>query len=770
MLISEKQIGKPARLYLENSKALLPQKPDGSNFKEWINTYQLLASNDIDQKNWDSATALFEEILPYSEQFKFREYKIHNSIGNALLKSNFPEKARTHFNLALKKRAERQGLNNPYAARIFLYIGVSYADQNNPRIALDYFQKSLVALSSDFKDTTGFTNPPLENIGGMIDFLSILEAKGKALAQLSRADNKWETLALNTYRLAISAIDQMRTNYETAEAKLILSTKAKRIYEEGIHLLYLLYTKTNNEDYLAEAFQYAEKSKSLLLLEMIRFSEAQQNIVQPLYSNDTLFHSLLERGKQIKTDILFFEKKLSEVQQAKLPADHPKVKNAETALAQVYLEDIQWKTQIKESFPEYYNLQYDQSFSDLNDIKKNLIKNQSAFLEYFAGEEASFLFVITQSSTRFIQLPQNEKIETAIDHFLKKLKNPKALLVDAHQAFTDYNEVAFQLYKIILEPVISSLPPSVNELTIVPDGILNSIPFEALTFAISEKSSIDFEKLPYLLFRFEIHYGYSANLLLANQKRYNEISPNTECLALAPLYINKQELKEQQNILRDGSIPLEGTNQEIQSISDHFSGHFDYGSSATEALFKFKAPKFGILHLAMHGVANFENSNFGHLKFANSMPDSTEDNLLHHYEIANMTFNAQLAVLSACETGLGKYEEGEGVFSLARSFMYAGIPSITMSLWKIDDLATSQLMPYFYQNLAKGLEKDAALQMAKRNFLKEVDLAYKHPFYWSGLILLGDKQPLKEKGIKMWWWLVGGLVLFIIGFFLYRKQ
>jgi hypothetical protein len=110
----------------------------------------------------------------------------------------------------------------------------------------------------------------------------------------------------------------------------------------------------------------------------------------------------------------------------------------------------------------------------------------------------------------------------------------------------------------------------------------------------------------------------------------------------------------------------------------------------------------------MHGEADFDNPKFGHLIFTNVGVDALEESLLYHYEIANLDLNAQLAVLSACETGVGKYEAGEGVFSLARSFMYAGVPSIVMSLWKVNDQSTSQIMPLFYQNLSKGMEKSRA--------------------------------------------------------------
>ena len=245
-------------------------------------------------------------------------------------------------------------------------------------------------------------------------------------------------------------------------------------------------------------------------------------------------------------------------------------------------------------------------------------------------------------------------------------------------------------------------------------------------------------------------------------------------LAFAPAYKGEANLdialRGSLQSIRNGAIPLENTKHEILAIADYFDGIFDFGSSANEAFFKAEASNFGVLHLAMHGEPDYENPDFAHFKFTNVVEDSLEDNLLHHYEIANMDLTAQLAVLSACETGTGKYREGEGVFSLARSFMYAGVPSVVMSLWKVNDESTSELMPYFYRNLADDMTKGAALHHAKKDFLKETDLEFRHPYYWAGFVLLGNNEPLKSGGFESIFWMTGLLFLGVLGVLFFRKQ
>ena len=182
---------------------------------------------------------------------------------------------------------------------------------------------------------------------------------------------------------------------------------------------------------------------------------------------------------------------------------------------------------------------------------------------------------------------------------------------------------------------------------------------------------------------------------------------------------------------------------------------------ANEAVFKSNAIDYGILHLATHAIIDGENPLNSYLIFT-STGDSTEDNNLYAWELYNMRLNAQMAVLSACNTGFGKLQRGEGVMSLGRAFAYAGVPSIVMSLWPAEDESTADLMGYFYEALAEGQSKDEALRNAKLRFLKEMPPSKHHPFYWAGFVVQGDAGPLKSNEIPLWIW---GLCVVLIGCF-----
>jgi CHAT domain-containing protein len=193
--------------------------------------------------------------------------------------------------------------------------------------------------------------------------------------------------------------------------------------------------------------------------------------------------------------------------------------------------------------------------------------------------------------------------------------------------------------------------------------------------------------------------------------------------------------------LRGSLIPLNWAEKEVTSISDLMNGEAYCYRRASEKMFKERAPKAGILHIATHAVVNDVNPLFSKLIFSPE-PASGEDGFLNTYELYNMKLNAQLVVLSACNTGYGTLVRGEGIMSLARGFMYAGCPAIIMSLWPVDDQSTSLLMQKFYEGLKKGQNKDEALRNAKLDFLKNADEVKANPFYWSGMIFVGDMNPL----------------------------
>mgnify|MGYP000168007008 FL=1 len=385
-----------------------------------------------------------------------------------------------------------------------------------------------------------------------------------------------------------------------------------------------------------------------------------------------------------------------------------------------------------------------------------------------------YVFVIEKEKSHLITLPKGAKENQLLQDLQANLQQPKKENLSDQEVFVQFTDLAYQGHEKILEPVTKLLSSSVSELIIVPDAGLNYLPFEVLLHEPVASKQVNYITLPYVLKNYQFHYGYSGTLLLENQKQYDRLQTNNQVLAFAPPY-KKEEISKNiiaqrggMSDLRSSNDLLKGTKKEIQAIAKDFDGVFNFSSSATKANFIKQVSDYGILHLAMHGKPSLDNPNNAHLVFSNIENERNKDNLLHHYEITALETKAQLAVLSACETGVGKELEGEGVMSLGRGFMYAGIPSVVMSLWKMNDETTSKLMPLFYNNLAKGMRKDKALHQAKLDYLGNSKYEEAHPFYWAGFVSLGDAQPLKKGNsffsMKNIGWSILGLLLLFLGF------
>jgi CHAT domain-containing protein len=177
----------------------------------------------------------------------------------------------------------------------------------------------------------------------------------------------------------------------------------------------------------------------------------------------------------------------------------------------------------------------------------------------------------------------------------------------------------------------------------------------------------------------------------------------------------------------------------------------------------------------MHGLLDAQNPTLSALAFSED-GDSIENNFLQAYEISQMQLNANLVVLSACETGYGNFEKGNGLASLARAFMYAGVPALLVSLWEVNDQSTAIIMHSFYENLANGENKAYALQKAKLNYISQANNIAAHPAYWSPFIQLGDFSPIaiapKSNGFNYIWVAAIGLAAAFAALFfgLLRKK
>ncbi|MCP4441099.1 MAG: CHAT domain-containing protein [Aureispira sp.] len=432
------------------------------------------------------------------------------------------------------------------------------------------------------------------------------------------------------------------------------------------------------------------------------------------------------------------------------------------------LELDEFLSLLKDKYPKYHTLKYENITAKAEEIQA-LLDDKTTLLEYFVADSASYLFALSKAKVNLYKIPiTRKKIQKEVRNFRKALTNYQFILNKQDKAFALFTDKAYWFYENFLKRALAEC--QAENLIIVADAELGYLPFETFLTKEVKSQKVDYKNLAYLINDYKISYNYSATLWKENLNSPKPIN-NSQVLACAASYgrpdsnllnIRKPNIFKNRAHLK----PLPAAQTEITALSKHFQGDFLYGDSTNEAFFKENAQDYGVIHLAMHGIVHNRVPMLSSLAFTENR-DSLEDNFLQAYEISKLQLNADLVVLSACETGYGKFEQGEGVVSLARSFMYAGVPSLVVSLWQVNDNSTARIMKDLYTYLAEGMSKDEALRQAKLNYIKNAKGTIAHPAFWSPFVQLGDNRPMTiaTKGNNYITWIGGslGLLVFLLG-------
>jgi CHAT domain-containing protein len=208
--------------------------------------------------------------------------------------------------------------------------------------------------------------------------------------------------------------------------------------------------------------------------------------------------------------------------------------------------------------------------------------------------------------------------------------------------------------------------------------------------------------------------------------------------------------------------------EEIEYANQVFSGSTWMNQEATKDNFINNLNSAGVIHLGLHGLLNNDFPDQSGLVFHPKEGQEVEEFLLTSAEIYNLDINPAITILSACNSGAGKLNDGDGLRSIARSFIHAGSRSILMSLWEAPDVSTNQIIQGFYNNLEEGKTMSKALQDAKLNYIENAKPSFKHPKYWAHLVLVGNAPPLGSDD-KMLYYLLPVLIL-VIGLFYFKRR
>jgi CHAT domain-containing protein len=361
-------------------------------------------------------------------------------------------------------------------------------------------------------------------------------------------------------------------------------------------------------------------------------------------------------------------------------------------------------------------------------------------IEYYLGKERSYLILITDKSFYLRELSSRREIYDSLRAYLKVISEKPSGEFKGVKA-------SLRLYEELISPIQSMIDNSTKNLIIIPDGILCYLPFESL---MSQNNGIGSAKNEFLIERYNISYMPSASSLLLLQKNRKEKQFKKDLLALGnPKY--RVRNSKQLNPFSPAQIlfniydslgfsfsPLPYSELEVERISKHFDEDKKsvyLSENANESAFKgIPLTDFRIIHFACHGFVD-EQFPLRSALVLSLLNNEKEDGFLQAREIYNLRISSEIVVLSACQSGIGKLEPGEGSLGLSRVFFFAGAKSVVATLWEIGDKPTAIFSDNFYKYLLNGDSKAVALKNAK---IDMINSNYSHPFYWAAFILSGE--------------------------------
>jgi CHAT domain-containing protein/tetratricopeptide (TPR) repeat protein len=629
-------------------------------------------------------------------------------------------------------------------------------------------QKALASVSIDFEYVDLYKNPAIQNVAHKKNAIVALVLKIQGLRGLYQ-QNKSPEIAqaiFSTTRFSTQVLEQLNKEFKNpATKRRWLQTQAIPLFETAIASALDIAKSTGDSQYLQEAFELSERSKSMLMTDMLQEQTAAQAGGVP--------DSLVNKLQDLKRALHVAEKKRFD---AITTQESAAEQEAEDRIFEINQELDILKRHFEKAYPKYYKLKYDENQVSLAEIQKAL-EPGSMLLEFFEGNQTIYIFSVYKDRIEVASFERTADYNRLFTRFSNSLIDVESFIKNPVKVYNDFIKRSHQLYQALIAPVDLQ---GIQRIIIIPDGELSYLPFEVLlTKPITpvedeqETMQANFKILPYLLRDFSTNYNYSGRLWL-ERNLLSKNAVNNRILALAPKYTGATmpEWRGKREVsLRKKLTDLPGAFDEVLHLKENYAGAFYSNYDANEAILKKEAANYGILHLAMHGLVNTKKPEFSGLALAEDQSQE-EDNFLYAYEIEQLPIQTSLIVLSACETGIGQYQKGEGVVSIGRSFVYAGAPSLLMTLWNLNDQSGAFIIEEFYRNLNNGLEKDEAIRQAKLYYLKTYSQEFAHPFLWAAFIQVGSYESISIASKHQYWWfyIFIGAVLFFILLLFYKKR
>jgi CHAT domain-containing protein len=682
--------------------------------------------------DFPAALATFKEGLEISKRSGSGEnegYGLAN-VGQVELSLGSYQDALGHLQQALAL-TESIG-NRGGEAYVLSMLGLLARAQGNSAGAIDYFNKT-IRLREATLDREGTA-----------DALYQLAVTQRDLGDLEAAEGN--------IRRALDLIEFVRSSFQGQEMRSGYLSNTRKYYELNIDLLMRMHERNPSLGFDAQAFEASEQARARNLLETLFASgkDIRQGVPDALLQRERAVEQRLKAKSEYQTRLLSRSRTREEERQAAKDVSD--------------LTD-EWReiqAAIRVASPRYAELTQPQPLT-LKEIQAQALDPDTVLLEYAFGEDLSFLWLVTDSSISSFPLSKRSEIE---DLARRSYLNIGAPAANSRKG----DEAVLALSQILFGPVADRLKN--KRLVIVAEGALQYVPFAALPSPVEAGR----QRPPLIAEQYEIVSLPSASslVLLRREIKSRPAAPRTVATLADPVFESSdprvrhsQETRVRQkdssgregartlaainfnNSLRDaGSIAgrtiqrLPSTRREAMAIAALVPARqrkiaLDFEANRTTAL-SGALSGYRILHFATHGLLDSQRPELSGLVLSlvdrNGRP---RDGFLQVHEIYNLKLPADLVVLSACQTALGKDVKGEGLIGVTRGFMYAGAARVVSSLWEVDSRATAELMRHFYREMLRNkLSPAAALRAAQLSMTR--DPRWHSPYYWAGFIIQGE--------------------------------
>jgi tetratricopeptide (TPR) repeat protein len=741
VLLYERGNYKQAKNYFQKALALLSRL--NPYYKELFVNYNInLAQLHLRLEEYDKANEIYQQLLPlklhineinhnigslnlslgaaakaisYFRNVSYQNNKIvrlYNSMGEAFFNLRQYDSARSYYQKAIHSSYSFGENADPVGYGLVLKnLGNYYIQLKKSDKALTYYQQAINRFYPAFKDTSIFANPDeFSGVFSYINLFNALLAKAEAwhIIYTANKDIGAAQEEIKVYQSAFKLIAYVERTYESDEARLFLNKIKYAIHDKPIDIAYDLYNQTKDIKYVEALYYFDQQNKAAILSLNRQLNESNANATLP------------QRQKElsIKTEITRLSLRAAQINDSSQVAQiNNTIRDLEISLGKAQEEENEF-AKIKGT-----------AIPSISAIQQNFLDNETALISYYLSPNKLTSLIITKKQIKCIQHPLPETFKDSLQGEIMKMKTP------SNQPLSD----AGAYYSNLL---LWGLPLNeIRQLIIIPDDLLSYLPFESLKR----------EDGRYLVESTAIQYQYSTALVEENRIDFS----GDKTVAFAPF----------------ASHSFTGNFTQLPYSADEISitkGRQLVDSSATKANFLKTSNNYRIMHLATHAIANQDTTNRSYIAF---YPDTQDtDYLLYTEEIYNLNLQkTDLVILSACETGAGRFIKGEGILSLSRAFAYAGCPNIITSLWKADDFSTAYLTTQIHHHLQHGSSISSAVQQAKADYLtdKSINPRLKQPYYWAHLVFIGTYSPAESSS---WLWIpLAAIASLLLLVFLIKK-